>query len=100
MKRLFVVAAALALAACSSMPSWMPGSGWTTLSDGDKGLENFERVGDANWRAEGGAIVDGKGKGGGLFYSRGQRESLCCPKFGAVRSLTGGVHFDWTLPRD
>ena len=26
-----------------SMPSWMPGSGWTTLIDGEKGLENFDR---------------------------------------------------------
>jgi len=35
----------------------MGDDGWTTLIDGDKGLENFDRVGDANWRAEGGAIV-------------------------------------------
>ena len=62
MKRPSAFAAALALAACSSMPSWVPGSGWTTLIDGDKGLENFERVGDANWRAEGGAIVADKAK--------------------------------------
>jgi starvation-inducible outer membrane lipoprotein len=62
MKRLFVIATALLLAACSSMPSWMPGSGWTTLIDGDKGLENFNRLGDANWRAEGGAIVADKAK--------------------------------------
>ena len=60
MKRLLVIATALLLAACSSMPSWVPGSGWTTLIDGDKGLENFQRVGDANWRAEGGAIVADK----------------------------------------
>ena len=57
MKRLLVTAAAILLSACSSMPSWMPGSGWTTLIDGDKGLENFNQIGDANWRAEGGAIV-------------------------------------------
>jgi Domain of Unknown Function (DUF1080) len=60
MKRLIVTVAALLLAACSSMPSWVPGGGWTTLIDGEKGLENFERVGDANWRAEGGAIVADK----------------------------------------
>jgi len=60
MKRLFVLASALLLAACSSMPAWVPGSGWNTLIDGDKGLENFNRLGDANWRAEGGAIVADK----------------------------------------
>ena len=62
MKRLLVIATALLLAACSSMPSWVPGSGWTTLIDGDKGLDNFNRLGDANWRAEGGAIVADKGQ--------------------------------------
>jgi hypothetical protein len=60
MKRLLIAAAALALAACSSMPSWMPGGGWTTLIDGDKGMENFTKTGGANWRAEGGAIVADK----------------------------------------
>jgi hypothetical protein len=62
MKRLLIAAAALALAACSSMPDWMPGSGggWTTLIDGDKGMENFNKLGGANWRAEGGAIVADK----------------------------------------
>ncbi len=33
------------------------GTGWITLIDGEKGLENWNRVGGANWRAEGGAIV-------------------------------------------
>ncbi len=33
------------------------GTGWVTLIDGEKGLENWNRVGGANWRAEGGAIV-------------------------------------------
>ena len=26
--------------------------GWVTLTDGAKGLDNWNRVGDANWRAE------------------------------------------------
>ena len=60
MKTLVVLAAGVMLAACSSMPSWVPGSGWTTLIDGDKGMENFNKVGDAYWRAEGGAIVADK----------------------------------------
>jgi hypothetical protein len=37
-----------------------------TLIDGDKGLENFARIGDANWRAQDSAIVADKGKGGYL----------------------------------
>ena len=32
-------------------------TGWVTLIDGGTGLENWNRVGGANWRAEGKAIV-------------------------------------------
>src|SRR5262245_2414704 len=66
MKKLFVIAAAVLAAACAQMESawdsttsWV-GIGWTTLIDGEKGLDNFNRLGGANWRAEGGAIVADK----------------------------------------
>ena len=59
MKRLIVAAAAVLAVGCSTMDNMM---GWTTLIDGEKGLENFNRLGDANWRAEGGAIVADKAK--------------------------------------
>jgi hypothetical protein len=49
------LAAALGAAGCESLPFGL--SGWTTLIDGTKGLENWNRVGDANWHAEDGAIV-------------------------------------------
>jgi hypothetical protein len=59
MKRWHVVGLliALAVAGCASRS---PDSGWVTLIDGEKGLENFNRLGGANWRAEGGAIVADK----------------------------------------
>ena len=44
---------AAALAGCTTMSS---SSGWTTLVDGTKGLDNFTRVGDANWTAVDGAL--------------------------------------------
>ncbi len=44
--------AALALGGCATGG----GSGWTTLVDGASGLDNFTRVGDANWSASDGAI--------------------------------------------
>lgn len=53
------LALSLALAGCSSMPGQ---SSWTTLVDGTKGMENFTAIGDANWRAEDGAIVADKAK--------------------------------------
>jgi Domain of Unknown Function (DUF1080) len=54
MKRMaFIVAAAALLTACASTA---PTDGWTTLIDGDKGLANFDVVGQANWSASDGAV--------------------------------------------
>ena len=39
----------------------MASAGWITLVDGGSGLENFLRVGDANWREQDGSIVADKG---------------------------------------
>jgi len=55
---LLALGVTLFAAGCAHTPS----SGWVALIDGDKGLENFNRIGDANWRAEGGAIVADKAK--------------------------------------
>jgi len=44
--------AVMSLGACAQLGI----GGWTTLVDGTKGLENFNRVGDANWVATDGAI--------------------------------------------
>ena len=49
-----ILVAAFALAACASLSG---SSGWTLLVDGAKGMDNFYPIGDANWRAEDGAIV-------------------------------------------
>jgi hypothetical protein len=62
MKRLSIInmgllAVTLTVIGCASQPSSQE---WVTLIDGDKGLENWSRVGDANWRAEDGAIVADK----------------------------------------
>jgi hypothetical protein len=46
--------AALALSGCAT-PAFM-NDGWTTLIDGSRGLDNFDRVNSANWTATDGAI--------------------------------------------
>ena len=62
-------AAAAALAGCASMPGM---GGWTTLVDGAQGLDNFNRVGDANWSASDGAIqASAGGKDPGYLVSKG-----------------------------
>jgi hypothetical protein len=99
MKQLLAISAALLLAACSSMPSWMPGSGWTTLIDGDKGLENFTRVGDANWRAQDGAIVADNGKGGFLLSKEAYSDFQLRAEFWAEHNANSGIYMRCADPK-
>jgi hypothetical protein len=50
------LAAGMLLATLSSCATGGGRMGWTTLADGTKGLDNFNRVGEANWTATDGAI--------------------------------------------
>jgi hypothetical protein len=67
MKRLFLHAAALlvlaaGLAGCANNPlSGMMG-GWTTLVDGTS-LDQWNQIGNANWRVEDGSVQADKGQG-------------------------------------
>ena len=94
MKRLSLVAvallgSALVVAGCSMMPG-MDG-GWTTLIDGTKGLENFNQIGDANWRAEDGAIVADKGKGGYLVSKSSYKDFQIRAEFWADHTTNSGI---------
>jgi len=97
MKRLIVVAAALLAASCSTVDGWM---GWTTLIDGEKGLDNFNRVGDANWRAEGGAIVADKGKGGHLVTKSSYKDFVIRAEFWAEEKTNSGIFIRAQNPRE
>jgi Domain of Unknown Function (DUF1080) len=83
-----------------SMPAWMPGSGWTTLIDGENGLDNFERVGDANWRAEGGAIVADKGKGGFLLSKQSYKDFELRVEFWADPTANSGIYMRCSQPKN
>ena len=52
----------MGLAALSWSPQASSETGWVTLFDG-KSLDNFNKIGDANWRVEDGLIVADKGNG-------------------------------------
>jgi hypothetical protein len=74
MKRISAIAAGLLVVAvtlfgCVSQPS---GPGWVTLIDGENGLQNFTRLGEANWTASQGAIwADRKtGNDAGILLSK------------------------------
>ena len=47
---------ALTAFGCAGSPYGQADAGWITLIDGATGLDNWIRVGDANWRAVDGAI--------------------------------------------
>jgi hypothetical protein len=93
MKRVSVVsvgmlAAALFAFGCAYQPQ---GSGWITLIDGDRGLENWNRIGDANWRPEGGAIVADQGKGGYLVSKDAYKDFEIHAEFWAASDTNSGV---------
>ena len=95
MKRLSAITAAVLVGAfavfgCSHMSS-QADAGWITLVDGNAGLENFNRIGDANWRAEGGAIVADKGKGGYLVSKSGYKDFQIKAEFWADHTTNSGI---------
>ena len=68
-----------------------PGGGWETLIDGDKGLENWNRIGDANWRAEAGTIVADQGKGGFLVSRKSYKDFIIVAEFWAATDTNSGI---------
>jgi len=101
MKRLSVITAGLLVVAfgvfgCSYMP-WSD-SGWTTLIDGTAGMENFNPIGDANWRGENGAIVADNGKGGYLVSKNTYKDFQVKAEFWADTTTNSGVFIRCTDP--
>lgn len=94
MRHLHALAWALALietafTGCAQLPR--PDAGWSTLIDGASGLENWNRVGDANWRAEEGAIVADRGKGGYLVSKRSFGDVHVRAEFWADHATNSGI---------
>lgn len=77
----------LTLGACTTPAD----GGWVTLIDGDKGLENWNRIGDANWRAEAGLIVADAGKGGFLVSKASYRDFVIRAEFWAATDTNSGI---------
>jgi hypothetical protein len=83
-----LLAAMLFAVGCATQPQ---GSGWVTLIDGDKGLDNWNRIGEANWHAESGAVVADKGKGGFLVSKDSYRDFEIRAEFWAETDTNSGV---------
>jgi Domain of Unknown Function (DUF1080) len=67
------------------------GGAWQTLIDGGTGLANFNQIGDANWRSEGGAIVADRGKGGQLVSKQSYRDFQLKAEFWADDTTNSGI---------
>jgi hypothetical protein len=94
MKRLLATAAASLAAAlitfgCANMPG--SDSGWTTLIDGASGMENFTAIGEANWKAEGGAIWANSGKPGFLVSKQSYKDFQMRVEFWAEDTTNSGI---------
>ncbi len=94
MKRLSVftvsfLVVASAVLGCAQMSG--SDAGWTTLIDGAKGLDNWNRIGDANWRAEDGAIVADRGKGGYLVSKGSYKDFQIRAEFWADHTTNSGI---------
>jgi Domain of Unknown Function (DUF1080) len=76
---------------CASTSSTQADAGWVTLIDGARGLDNWNRIGDANWRAEDGAIVADKGKGGYLVSKNVYKDFQIRAEFWADTTTNSGV---------
>lgn len=105
MKRAFAglvggLAVSLLLAACASMGS----SGWVTLLDGEKGMENWNITNGGNWHAEDGAIVADKSssaKGASVLVSkRSFKDFELYVEFWAADETNSGVYLRVMNPND
>lgn len=91
---LVAVAAAALMTGCASAPT----GGWITLLDGEKGMENFVKQGDANWRTEAGTIMADKGKGGFLVTKNSYKDFQIRAEFWAATDTNSGIFIRATDP--
>src|SRR5436190_10024756 len=106
MKSLSVIAigvliVGLTVFGCSQQMSGQGDAGWVTLLDGSnpKTLDNWNRIGDANWRAEDGAIVADKGKGGYLVSKNSYKDFQIRAEFWADHTTNSGIFIRCTDPK-
>src|SRR5436309_14512340 len=88
-----VLIVGLTVFGCSQQMSGQGDAGWVTLLDGSnpKALDNWNRIGDANWRAEDGAIVADKGKGGHLVSKNSYKDFQIRAEFLADQTTYSGT---------
>lgn len=95
MKRFALVVVAIAgLAGCAGMGT-SPGGGWITLLDGGKGVDNWDRMGAANWRLVDGAMqadTGEKGKASFLMTKRAYGDFVLRVEFWSSDDANSGIY--------
>jgi len=90
-RSLVAVSVLIGSAAIFASCAHLGGDAWVTLIDGEKGLNNWNQVGSANWRAEGGAVVADKGEGGYLVTKTAYRDFEIRAEFYAEAKTNSGI---------
>jgi 3-keto-disaccharide hydrolase len=78
---------------CSQQMSGKDEPGWITLLDGSNPatLNNWNKIGDANWRWEDGVLVADKGKGGHLVSKNSYKDFQLRAEFWADHTTNSGI---------
>jgi hypothetical protein len=85
-----LLAAGLAAVSFAPPAAAQSGPGWVTLTDG-KNLDGWSQVGEANWRAEDGALVADKGKGGFLVSKDSYKNFMIYAEFWSDEKANSGI---------
>ena len=88
-----VIGCALAMGALTGCAMMEAGGGWTTLIDGEKGLENFNRFRNADWKPHDGAIqaMSGDKQPAYLVSKQSYRDFQMRAEFWASHDANSGI---------
>jgi len=103
MKQQFAIVAGLLVVALTlfGCGHYLPTQGWTTLIDGNAGMENWNITGGGNWRAEDGSIQADKSttKGASVLVSKKSfKDFELYAEFWASDDTNSGVYIRATNP--
>ncbi len=88
-----LLAAAAAVFGCAAQRSGQADAGWITLLDGPSGQDNWNRVGDANWRIVDGIMQADQGKGGSFLVTKNAyKDFMIRVEFWASDDANSGIY--------
>ncbi len=94
--KIVLLAIFIFIAGCASMQN---GGSWTTLIDGEVGLNNFNRNGDANWTAVEGAIQATSGSGSSHLVTKREYDNFIIrAEFWSSDDGNSGIHMRCSEP--